>query len=829
MSKFVRVVVNIAQIFDVFDYQVPFELEEQVCPGSLAVVPFGRQTTQGIVIREIDLPSVPEVRDIEEVVSSEPVVTPLQIELAESMAKQNLNSMAEVLFQMLPPGLGQQADMLVHLQPLDLTQEALSPTQLRIIDLLTKRGDLRGRQLDAALPHTHWRESLTGLRSRGVVVTHPILLPPSIHARTIRTGVLSSPIQAALALLDQQFGNRAGSRETLIRRRAVVQLLAQEASPVDVSMIYAETGANAADLKLLEELDLISLSESEFWRDPLRGLDVPLQNAPRLTGGQAAVWQKIEPQFTSPSGKKTNLLIGVTGSGKTEIYLRAVEAALNQGKQAIVLVPEISLTPQTVRRFFARFPGKVALLHSGLSNGERYDTWRQVRSGSLPVVIGARSALFAPLPQPGLIVIDECHDESYFQDDLHPHYSTVESALAYSRMGNFPLILGSATPDVETRYRARQERWNELHLPDRIFAHQTGMDPEAEPGTLPLPAVQVVDMREELKAGNRSELSGALRKAIAETLERQEQSILFLNRRGTASYVFCRDCGYVARCPRCNTQLTYHTSGNALLCHICGYQRQMPNKCPDCKGPNIRQFGLGTEKLEQTILQDFPSARVLRWDADTARYKGAHDLILDHFSQHRADILVGTQMVSKGLDLPMVTLVGVVLTDVSLNLPDFRACERTFQLLSQVAGRAGRSGRGGKAIFQTFHPENYAIRYASLHDVEGFYEEELALRQKSGYPPFSRLLRIEFRHAQEKTVQQAAIQAGDQIKYWTEGSALAMIGPVPCFYSRRAGLFRWQILLRGWDFMPLLHDHPLNSWQPKGVEVEFTADPPTVL
>jgi len=833
MPKFVRVAVNIAQISESFDYQLPPELEEQVGPGSLVTVPFGRQIAQGIVVKEIREPSVPEIRGVISLLDPLPVVTPLQISLAEAMAVQNMAALSECLDQMLPPGLSQHVDTIIRLLPAPPVEEGFTPTQLRILALLQKRGELRGRQMDKAMPRVRWRESLNGLIKRGLASTEPILLPPSIHARQIRTAVLSCPLDEALLKLEKPTSGRAPQESVLARRKAVLTLLAQEAAPVDVSMIYAETGAKPADLKMLAEQGLLALGESEMWRDPLRAIDLPLQTAPALTPGQAAVWQILEPQFTGSPTQKMNLLVGVTGSGKTELYLRAVAAALAQGKQALVLVPEISLTPQTVRRFYARFPGKVALVHSRLSPGERYDTWRRIRSGTLPVVVGARSALFAPVPDLGLIVIDECHDESYFQDDFRPHYSAIESAVAYARLANVPLLLGSATPDVEQLYRARREKWHELRLPDRILAHQTpSVQTElvsADPGTLPLPPVQVVDMRVELKSGNRSVLSRELRSSLTETLQQNEQSILFLNRRGSATYVFCRDCGYVLRCPRCSTQLTFHASTDALLCHICGYQRQMPRKCPQCGGPNIKQFGLGTESLEKTIVEEFPGARVLRWDADTARFKGAHDLILDHFSQHRADILIGTQMLSKGLDLPLVTLVGVVLADVSLNLPDFRANERTFQILSQVAGRAGRSSKGGKAIFQTFHPENYAIRYASLHDLDGFYEEELALRQKTGYPPFSRLLRIEFRHAQSAFLQQEAVQVGEKLKEWARENSLEMIGPVPCFYSRISSLYRWQILLRGWEFNTLLNEHPLNTWQPKGIEVEITVDPPSVL
>jgi primosomal protein N' (replication factor Y) len=354
----------------------------------------------------------------------------------------------------------------------------------------------------------------------------------------------------------------------------------------------------------------------------------------------------------------------------------------------------------------------------------------------------------------------------------------------------------------------------------------------SEPGVLPLPEVHVVDMREELKAGNRSVFSRELQLSIDETLQKNEQVILYLNRRGSATYVFCRDCGYVLRCPRCNTQLTFHEYENALICHICNYRRKMPTTCPECMGPNIKQFGLGTESLEKTVNELFPTARVLRWDADTARFKGAHDLILDHFSQHRADILIGTKMLAKGLDLPMVTLVGAVLADVSLNLPDFRSGERTFELLSQVAGRAGRSSMGGKAIFQTFAPGNYAIQSASFHDLEGFYAKEIEMRKKTGYPPFSRLIRIEFSHYQESATRQAAEQSGSQLSAWLaqpEYSDIELIGPVPCFYSKIAGHYRWQILLKGFDAKKVLIDHPLQTWQPRDVNVEIMVDPPDVL
>lgn len=828
MSKFARVSVNIAQITDVFDYGIPAEMEPSIQPGSLVTVPFGRQLVQALVLSLIDSPSVPEVRAIEGLVDRAPVLTAAQMELAGWMAEYYFSTLAENLDQMLPPGISQHADVLIRATGSEPGPD-LTPVQQRILKALGKQGVLRGRQLDAALPKTHWRESLPGLLKRGLATSEAVLLPPSVHPRTLRNASLLVSSESAVEQINQNSRRSAAVKQRLSN---AILVLAREDGPTDVSMLYAESGANTADLKTLADLGLVSIGESEVFRDPLAELKPVLQQAPRLTADQDAVWQKITVQINGSAPAQNNLLVGVTGSGKTEIYLHAVQAALDRGKGAIILVPEISLTPQTVRRFYARFPQKVGLIHSRLSPGERYDGWRRIRSGDLPVVVGARSALFAPLPNLGLIIIDECHDESYFQDDFRPHYSAVETAIAYARLMEIPLILGSATPTVEQLYRARREGWQELHLAERIYAHQTNQLVDGEPGTLPLPPVQIVDMREELKAGNRSVLSIPLKNALQDSLDHNEQSILFLNRRGSATYVFCRDCGYVLRCPRCDTQLTFHAASNDLQCHICNYHRKLPTSCPQCGSKNIRQFGLGTESLEKQVVEQFPSARVLRWDADTARLKGAHDLILDHFTQHRADILIGTKMLAKGLDLPLVTLVGVILADVSLNLPDFHAPERTFQLLSQVAGRAGRSGRGGKAIFQTYHPENYAIQAASLHDFNGFYEQELEFRRKTVYPPFTQLIRFEFTHFQESVAAQAAQASAERFATWAELAgiqSMKRIGPVPCFYGKRNGQYRWHFILSGRAARDLLKQHPAETWRPHGVNVEITVDPPDLL
>ncbi len=539
-----------------------------------------------------------------------------------------------------------------------------------------------------------------------------------------------------------------------------------------------------------------------------------------LTPDQQAAWEPIQKAFQGhPSSKVQDLpaaflLHGVTGSGKTELYLRAAQEAIRRGRSVILLVPEIALTPQTVRRVLGRFPGQVGLIHSKLSPGERYDTWRRARLGLLKVIIGPRSALFAPLSNIGLIVADECHDGSYHQSEP-PFYNAVLTAQEYARLCGAVCILGSATPTIVQRYQASRPDADSslrLALPRRI------VNPE-------MPPVQTVDMRAELKNGNRGIFSQALIDALDLTLKRGEQAILFLNRRGTATYVFCRDCGYVAKCPQCDSPLTQHVetleqpggqTTSRLTCHRCNYHRQLPITCPNCQSAQIRAFGLGSEKVEAEVQALFPSARTLRWDWETTRQKDSHEIILSHFAAHRADVLVGTQMLAKGLDLPLVTLVGIVLAEVGLNLPDPFACERSFNLLTQVSGRAGRSKRGGRVILQTFQPEHYAIQAASRHDVDGFYARELNERKRLGYPPFTRLVRLEYRHFLSEKAEAETRRVAELIQNQIASGGhqqTNIIGPAPCFFSRLAGLHRWQVILRGPEPELLVRELKLDNWR----------------
>ena len=475
------------------------------------------------------------------------------------------------------------------------------------------------------------------------------------------------------------------------------------------------------------------------------------------------------------------LLHGVTGSGKTEVYLRAAATALALGRGVIVLVPEIALTTQVVARFVARFGERVALLHSALSEGERLDEWRRVQRGEADVVVGSRSALFAPLHDPGLIVVDEEQEPSYKQES-DPRYHAVDAATELGRIAGATVILGSATPRVTTYHAARAGEIGYLELPERV-------------SELPLPPTAIVDLRLELRAGNRSTLSRALRTALEATVARHEQAILYLNRRGFATAVLCRDCGYVVSCPACEIPFAYHADGR-LLCHRCGRTSVPPETCPKCGGARIRHLGVGTQRVEDEVRSAVPAARILRLDRDAVRRKGAHAAAFELMRSGKAQVIVGTQMVAKGFDLPGVTLVGVVNADTLLSLPDHTAAERTFSLLTQVLGRSGRGSGGGRGILQTYLPDHYAIRAAARHDYAAFAEAELASRRRFGHPPFGRLVLLQTAAKQAATVERRANALAAELR-GAAGADADVLGPAPAFAAKKAGAYRAQIVLRG--------------------------------
>lgn len=838
MASYVEVAINLPQITDTYHYHLPDDLDGPVQPGTLVILPFGKQRVQGVVLQAVERPEVSKTRPVEALVDERPALTPAQIELAHWLAKETLAPLGACINLMLPPGLSQRTDTLVRLNAgREIDEEALSPIEKRIVHLLQKRGDLRGRQLDASLRQVEWRGVLRKLAREGIVHTKAVLPPPRVRPKIVR--------KVALAIAPDEID---GLEEPLsrvervhTRRMRILRFLAGEEGWVEPNWVYAQTGGNNGDLKMLEKMELIQLRQAQVWRDPLEDTAFAPAQPPTLTRDQAQAWGQIQTGLDAVQAGNAPapfLLHGVTGSGKTELYLRAVRETLAAGKQAIILVPEISLTPQTIKRFLSRFPEQVGVIHSQLSEGERYDTWRRARNGELPVIVGPRSALFMPLENLGLIVVDECHHDSYDQTDSLPYYHAVATAVATARLNGAAALLGSATPNVTQYYQAERGYWQLIELPHRILAHREAIAQhakrlgvalplpagEGDAADLGLPEVDVVDMRQELRAGNRSIFSQSLQAGIEHILETDQQAILFLNRRGSATYVFCRDCGYVVKCPRDDKPLTFHSRANALICHTCGYQRRMPRTCPQCGGNQIRQLGTGTEKVEQMVQERFPTARTLRWDAETTRKKGAHDVILTHFTNHQADILIGTQMLAKGLDLPLVTLVGVILAEVGLNLPDYRATERTFQVLTQVSGRAGRSPLGGRVILQTYEPDNYAIRTAAGHDYAAFYETELAYRRDLRYPPFTHLVRLEYRHHDPHQAETTAQALAERLRGWIhkEGAKVGMSGPVPCFFTKLYGRYRWQIILKGADPTAILRNRHLPDWI---VEV----DPPSLL
>ncbi len=819
---YAEVAVNLPPIKGTFSYHIPELLEDRLRPGHLVLVPFGARTLQGIVLGLQPSAPVDTTRPIADLVDPQPVLTDAQLKLAHWLAREEAAALIDCLTLMLPPGLSQQANSVYRLvgEPV----EGGSVSERRLIAQLTRRGPLRGRQLARALGKLNWRKAADRLLARGILARESVLDPPSVSARTVRTAHLAAPPDQVIQSLDS-IGRTPATRS---RREAMLRMLVTERQAVEATWLYAESGGNLQDLRYLEALGLITLSRAEIWRDPLEAVEYVPDEAPALTPEQQAAWGPIKGAILGRTSTRPFLLHGVTGSGKTEIYIRAVKATLEAHRQAIVLTPEIALTPQTVRRFLARFPGQIGLIHSQLSEGERYDTWRRARRGELAVVIGPRSALFTPMPDLGLIVVDESHDESYKETLNSPRYHVRTASIAYAELAGAQCILGSATPDVVSTYQANQGAMIPLSLPNRIFGHTQRLERQAKrlglrsrykpvggsASSIQLPPVRVVDMRQELRAGNASLFSRPLTSALTHTLDAGQQAILFLNRRGQSTYVFCRECGWVANCPRCGTPMTHHPDQANLQCHHCGYARSTPATCPQCGSPRVKYFGAGTQRIESELQQRFPGVRSLRWDRDTTRTKGAHAVLLAHFAAHRADVLIGTQMIAKGLDVPMVTLVGVISADTGLNLPEYRAAERTFQILTQVAGRAGRGILGGQVILQTYEPDHYVIRAAAQHDYRAFYEEEIRRRADLKYPPFARLVQFTTQDLSSRTAEARARSLVLQLETTIGHTQLAaeMIGPVPCFFERVGGEYRWQIVVRLTDPLAIVPNPLPEGW-----------------
>lgn len=548
--------------------------------------------------------------------------------------------------------------------------------------------------------------------------------------------------------------------------------------------LIEKTETSRAIIKTLEKNGLLKLQEEKVIRNPLKNKNIKQTNKLKFTEEQEEAYTKVSNAIEKQEYKKY-LLYGVTGSGKTEIYLQLIEKVINEGKSAIMLVPEISLTPQMINRFIERF-GKdiIAVLHSKLSVGERYDSWERIENGEARIVIGARSAIFAPVCNLGIIIIDEEHDSSY-KSEMAPRYNAKEVATQIAKYNNIPLLLGSATPDIVTFYKAQNEDIELLKLSKRA-------------NNSSLPNVQVVDLKQELANGNRTMISVKLYKLIQENLKNKKQTILFLNRRGFSTFVMCRDCGYVAKCKNCNISLTYHKKEEKLKCHYCGYEEEIHKICPECGSKKIKYFGTGTQKLELEINKIFPTASTIRMDIDTVTKKNSHEEILEKFNKDKIDILIGTQMIVKGHHFPNVTLVGVVSADGSLNIDDYRASERTFDILVQVAGRAGRENLQGNVIIQTYNPDNYSIQYAKKQNYDEFYNLEIKLRNQLRYPPFCDIIMFGISGETEEIVSKTAEKLYRNLKEQIEKEQIIanVLKPLPAPIDKIKNRYRWRIIIK---------------------------------
>ncbi|MBL7119850.1 MAG: primosomal protein N' [Dehalococcoidia bacterium] len=778
-----------------FSYSIPPAIALTV--GQAVWVPFGSRVLQGVVLELTDHPAVEDTREIAGVIDSKPVLSPIQVQLARWISEYYVAPLFDAIALMLPPGFERKLITFLQLSPgaCASDHESLTPEQKQLLSLLEKEGRIALKVVEKTMGKKNTSLALSHLLRQGLITKSEEL--ERIKVRPKFLPYLNLAVEPEVA---QQTARNLAHKAP--KQAALLEFLANRRSPVAVDEATRQVPCTPAVVKALQNKGLVLTEHIQALRDPLlhHSYSPAVTHIPTAT--QEAALLQIRASLRPPSedGAPAFLLYGVTGSGKTEIYLCALAEAVASGKRGIVLVPEIALTPQTIERFASRFPHRVAVLHSKLSLGEQFDVWQQVREGAFDVVVGPRSALFAPQPDLGLIVIDEEHEWTYKQHEQSPRYHARETALKLAELSGAVVILGSATPDVESFYRAQTGRYRLLQLPQRITTR----------GDSSLPEMEVVDMRQELKAGNRGIFSRSLSKAIAETLAARDQAILFLNRRGTATFVQCRDCGFVLRCRRCDLPLTYHAPEERLTCHQCNYRKSVPTYCPECRSRRIRFLGIGTERVEQEVAHAFPGARTLRWDRDVTRGKNSHERITKAFLSHQADILVGTQMLAKGLDFPQVTLVGIISADTILHFPDFRSCERTFQLLSQVAGRAGRGASPGRAVVQTYTPEHYAIAYASKHDYASFYRQEIAHRRRYENPPYGRLASLTYAHINNDVCQRDSERLHRRLKERidSEGLEITLIGPSPMFFQKVRGRFRWQIILRGSNPTPLLASLP---------------------
>lgn len=784
-----------------FDYAIPDALATEVRVGTVVAVPFGATHRVGYVVELADQTVVDRVSPVDSVLEPGPVFDQKVLDLCRWLSEYYFVARGEALRLAVPPGRGRRLVRRYRLT--GATPVELGGVEKEIVAVLERGGSaslsaLRSSAGAAAEP------AVGRLVHGGLVEVFYETSRPTARERTVEYAALNSHSDEQAAQLCRA-----------PRQMAIAEVLA-EFGPMPVATLLAEARASRASLRALVARGLVTLERRAVPRRVDGGLAVTTPPAPRhLTQAQVDALDRI----TAAKAPECFLLDGVTGSGKTEVYIRAVEAQLAAGKGAIVLVPEISLTPQTVSRFRDRLGAQVAVMHSGLSVGQRYDQWMAVRGGTHRVVVGARSAIFAPVAKLGIIIVDEEHESSYKQN-TSPRYHARDVAIRRAEISRCPIVLGTATPSLESYHEVSSGRATRLRLPGRV-------------GGRPMPTVDVVDMREEFAAGNWSVFSGALEGAMTEALEAGEKVILFVNRRGFSSFLLCRDCGFVPRCVSCAVSLVFHERGDQLRCHHCDYAERAPGVCPQCGSVYLRHFGVGTQRVEDEMRARFEDVPIMRMDADTTKTRNSHARHLGDFAQARSAVLLGTQMVAKGHDFPEVTVVGVINADTALGLPDFRAAERTFQLLVQVSGRAGRGSAPGRVVIQTYWPDHYAIRAVAQGLFDRFYEEENQMRRQMGYPPFVRLINIGFSGADLESVRLAARAAGT-LAAELPAEAVTVLGPAPAPLERIAGRHRWHMALKLHDeakvrtaLRPVLAKLELHRRH--GVAVSVDVDPVSML
>ena len=784
-TKYAQVIINkpSINIDKYFDYKIPISLIDYIKKGQRVIVPFGMGNNKidAFIINLKDYCNVEEkkLKYIDQIIDLEPLLTTNQLRLALWMKDYYLCLHVEAIQLMIPSGLNLEKEIRITLNKTKINKTEINnwdnSIEKKILEYLNSQKDeVKLDKIKKIIDSNNVNRKIKELAKNEYIFIKENFYT-KIKEKKEKYISLSGKFTDKSEYLKELNTNAH-------KQKAIIKNL--EHLPYNYNELKKELKFNSSAINILLKKELIKVTNQMVLRDPYKDKNFENPTIP-LTREQSSI---IKEFYKLSNNKSQKLLIhGVTGSGKTEIYLNMISIMLEKKKQCILLVPEISLTPQMVERVIGRFGDQVSILHSGLSDGERYDQWNRIKSGEAHIVIGARSAIFAPLENLGLIIIDEEHETTY-KSSTRPRYHVREIAEKRCENENCHMVLGSATPSIESYYKSKENQYKLFSLKNRV-------------DDIPMPGSTLVDMRDELKNGNYSILSKKLKDEINSTLEKKQQIILFLNRRGYSTFISCRECGYVEKCPNCDVSLTFHSNQQTVMCHYCGYQKKAPKICPSCKSNKIKYFGTGTQKVTQVIEKEYPDAKILRMDVDTTKRKGAHDRILNAFKNKEADILIGTQMIAKGLDFPNVTLVGVIIADTSLNLPDFRAAERTFQLTTQVAGRAGRGALLGRVIVQTYEPDHYSLIHAKSHDYNNFYNEEIIIRKEMLYPPFKNIINIIFSCINEDHVIKISNEFYIRlINYFKSIDKLDLISdiykPVPAGISKISNKYRWHMIIK---------------------------------